>query len=123
MSYVKFKIPDKLKNVIKNTLTKIAETKDSKIRKGMNETTKSLERGLAKLVIIAEDVSPPEIVYHLPLLCEEKGVPYGYVSSKKELGNAVKIGVSAAAVAVENVGIGNESELEKIIKDLESLKK
>jgi len=120
---VKFKVPDKLKNVIKNTLTKIAETKDSKIRKGMNETTKSIERGVAKLVIIAEDVSPPEIVYHLPLLCEEKGVPYGYVSSKKELGNAVKIGVAAAAVAIENVGTGNESELEKIIKDLESLKK
>ncbi|TFG27129.1 MAG: 50S ribosomal protein L7ae [Promethearchaeota archaeon] len=123
MSYVKFKIPDKLQDQIKKALTRIAETKDSKIRKGMNECTKSIERGQAKLVLMAEDVSPPEILYHVPLLCEEKKIPYGYLSSKKNLGKAVNINVGSSALAIENVGSGNEGILNDIIKQLEALKK
>ena len=123
MSYVKFKVPDKLQDQIKKALTTIAETKDSKIRKGMNECTKSIERGQAKLVLMAEDVSPPEILYHVPLLCEEKKIPYGYLSSKKNLGKAVNINVGSSAIAIENVGSGNEGILNDIIKQLEALKK
>ncbi|MCK4480296.1 MAG: ribosomal L7Ae/L30e/S12e/Gadd45 family protein [Candidatus Lokiarchaeota archaeon] len=123
MSYVKFKIPDKLKTQLKNALTTIAETRDSKIRKGMNEVTKSIERVLAKIVVMAEDVSPPEILFHIPLLCEEKGIPYGYLSTKKELGNVVRINVSSSAIAIENVGTGNESVLDDVVKKLEEIKK
>ena len=122
MSYVKFKVPDDLKNDIKTALNKIAEARDSKIRKGMNEVTKSIERSLAKIVIMAEDVNPPEILFHVPLLCKEKGVPYGYISTKKEMGNAVRINVSSSAIAVENVGSGNENILSNIIKKLDALK-
>ena len=123
MSYVKFKVPDKLQDQIKKALTTIAEAKDSKIRKGMNECTKSIERGQAKLVVMAEDVSPPEILYHVPLLCEEKKIPYAYLSSKKILGKAVNINVGSSAIAIDNVGSGNESILNDIIKQLEALKK
>ncbi|MFX1591401.1 MAG: ribosomal L7Ae/L30e/S12e/Gadd45 family protein [Promethearchaeota archaeon] len=123
MSYIKFKIPDKLKTQIKNAVSTIAETRDSKIRKGMNEVTKSIERVQAKFVLMAEDVSPPEILFHIPLLCEEKGIPYGYMSTKKELGNTVRINVSSSAIAVENVGTGNEGVLEDVIKKLEEIKK
>ena len=76
MSYIKFKVPDALKDDIKALLSLISSNRDSKIRKGMNEVTKSIERSLAKLVIMAEDVSPPEILFHVPLLCEEKSIPY-----------------------------------------------
>ncbi len=89
----------------------------------MNEVTKSIERVQAKLVIMAEDVSPPEILFHVPLLCEEKGIPYGYMSTKKELGNSVRINVSSSAIAIENVGTGNESILEDVIKKIEEIKK
>ncbi|MFX0071285.1 MAG: ribosomal L7Ae/L30e/S12e/Gadd45 family protein [Candidatus Hermodarchaeota archaeon] len=123
MSYVKFKVPDKLKNQIVDVLKTIAETKDSKIRKGMNEVTKTIERGLAKVVIMAEDVTPPEILYHIPLLCEEKKIPYGYVSTKKALGKAVNINVSSSAISVENVGSGNANILNDIKKKLDELKK
>jgi large subunit ribosomal protein L7Ae len=122
MSYVKIKVPDELKNDIKAVLNKIAESRDSKIRKGMNEVTKAIERSLAKIVIMAEDVNPPEILFHVPLLCKEKGIPYGYISTKKELGNAVRINVSSSAIAVENVGTGNENILSDIIKKLDALK-
>jgi large subunit ribosomal protein L7Ae len=123
MSYVKFKVPDKLKDQFKNILNIIAETKDSKIRKGMNEVTKSIERGQAKIVVMAEDVSPPEILYHVPLLCEEKNIPYTYISSRKNLGNAVNINVGASSIAVDNVGTGNENILDDIVKQLEAIKK
>ncbi|MBU4245518.1 MAG: ribosomal L7Ae/L30e/S12e/Gadd45 family protein, partial [Nanoarchaeota archaeon] len=39
------------------------------IRKGVNETTKAIERGIAKLVVVAMDVQPEEIVMHIPALC------------------------------------------------------
>lgn len=123
MSYVKFKIPDKLRDQIKSMLNVIADTKDSKIRKGMNEVTKSIERGQAKFVVMAEDVSPPEILYHVPLLCEEKNIPYAYISNKKNLGNAVKINIGASSIAIDNVGTGNENILDDIIKQIEALKK
>jgi len=122
MSYVKYKIPDDLKKDLKNALNTIAESRDSKIRKGMNEVTKAIERNLAKLVVMAEDVSPPEILFHVPLLCDEKKIPYAYLSTKKELGGAVRINVSSSAIAVENVGTGNDNVLSSIIKKLEALR-
>ena len=123
MSYVKFKVPDALKNELKEVIAKIAETRDSKIRKGFNEVTKSIERSIAKLVIMAEDVSPPEILFHIPLLCENKSIPYGYISTKKELGNVVKINVGSAAIAIEKLGTNNENSLDNVIKKLGELKK
>jgi len=123
ISYIKFQIPEKLKTQLKNAITTIAETRDSKIRKGMNEVTKTIERVLAKFVVMAEDVSPPEILFHIPLLCEEKGIPYGYISTKKELGNVARINVSSSAIAIEKVGTGNDSLLKDIVKKLEEIKK
>lgn len=89
----------------------------------MNEVTKSIERVQAKLVVMAEDVSPPEILFHVPLLCDEKGIPYGYLSTKKELGNAARINVSASAISIENVGTGNDNLIEDLIKKLGEIKK
>jgi large subunit ribosomal protein L7Ae len=123
MSYVKYKVPDDLKNALKNALQTIAEARDSKIRKGMNEVTKSIERSSAKLVVMAEDVTPPEILFHVPLLCEEKKIAYGYLPTRKELGNAVRINVSASSISIENPGTGNDSVLEDIIKKLNAIKK
>ena len=75
-----------------------------KIRKGTNEVTKSVERGEAKLVVIAADVNPQEIVMHLPILCGEKNIPHIFVESKAELGAAAGLPVGTSAVAVANAG-------------------
>ncbi len=74
-----------------------------KIKKGANEATKALERGNAKLIAIAKDVTPPEITMHMPILAKEKGVPCIEITSKEELGAAagIKIGTSAIAIVVE----------------------
>ncbi len=45
-----------------------------KLKKGANEVTKVIEKGKAKLVVIAEDTSPKEIIMHIPMLCEEKKI-------------------------------------------------
>ncbi|MEK6812921.1 MAG: 50S ribosomal protein L7Ae [Nanoarchaeota archaeon] len=78
--------------------------KTGKIKKGSNEVTKIVERGLAKLVIYAQDVNPQEVVMHLPVLCKEKEVPYIMVPSKEELGAAAGLTVGTAAVAIVKEG-------------------
>lgn len=92
------------------------------IRRGVNEVTKAVDRGKAKLVVIAMDVEPEEIVMHLPPLCEEKGVPYTYVPSKVELGKAAGLQVQAASVAIVDAG-EHSKLLEEIIKEIQNLKK
>jgi len=79
-----------------------------KIKKGINETTKFIERGLTKLVVVASDVEPKEIVMHLPALCGEKKIPYVYVPSKMELGRAAGIDVPSAAIGITEVGEGKD---------------
>lgn len=75
-----------------------------KIKKGTNEVTKAIEKGQAKLVVVAKDVSPPEITMHIPVLCKEKGVPCVEVASKEELGASAGIAVPTVSVAVIKEG-------------------
>lgn len=84
-----------------------------KLKKGTNEVTKAVERGTAKLVAIAKDVSPPEITMHLPLLCKEKNIPCYTVASKEELGAAAGLGIATVAIAVTEPG-----EAKKLIESL-----
>ena len=67
------------------------------LRKGANEATKTLNRGQAEFVILAADSEPLEILLHIPLLCEDKNVPYVFVRSKQALGRAC--GVSRPVIA------------------------
>jgi len=87
--------------------------KTGKICKGANEVTKALEKGKLKAVIYAKDVSPPEIVMHLPILSKEKDVPCVGVPSKQELGAAAGIPVGTTAI-----GILEEGDAKDIISGL-----
>lgn len=78
--------------------------KTGKIKKGSNEATKALERGTAKLVVTASDVTPKEVIMHLPLLAKEKGIPFREVPKKDDLGAAAGLQVGTAAVAILNEG-------------------
>ena len=103
-SYVKFEVS---KETIDKAYQVVQLAKDSgKIRKGTNESTKAIERGIAKLVLIAEDVEPPQVVAHLPILCEERKIPYLFVPSKLDLGRSAGIDVGCAAVSVLEAGEG-----------------
>ncbi|MEM3736967.1 MAG: 50S ribosomal protein L7Ae [Candidatus Bathyarchaeia archaeon] len=118
--YVKFDVPKELAEAAYEAIQLARDT--GKIRRGTNESTKAIERGIAKIVAIAEDVEPPEIVAHLPLLCEERKIPYIYVPSKERLGQASGLDVKAAAVSI--IEAGNAAEiLKEITKKVEALKK
>ena len=67
------------------------------LKKGANETTKTLNRGISEFIVLAKDTEPLEILLHLPLLCEDKNVPYVFVPSKNALGRAC--GVSRPVIA------------------------
>ena len=67
------------------------------VKKGANEATKTLNRNQADLIVMAADAEPLEILLHLPLLCEDKNVPYVFVRSKHALGRAC--GVSRQVIA------------------------
>ncbi len=79
-----------------------------KLKKGTNEVTKAIERGAAKLVIIAKDVTPKEVVMHLPLLAKEKNIPCVEVPSKEELGAAAGLDVGTSAIAIVQEGDAKE---------------
>ncbi|MEM0359180.1 MAG: 50S ribosomal protein L7Ae [Candidatus Hadarchaeales archaeon] len=110
-AYVRFEVPKDLAEKVYDAVEEARKT--GKIKKGVNETVKAVERRQAKLVVIAEDVDPPEVVAHLPPLCEERGVPYIYVPKKAELGAASGIEVSSAAVAIVE-----EGEAAPLIKEI-----
>lgn len=111
--YVKFETPKELADAAYEAL-QIA-TKTGQVRKGTNETTKAIERGIAKLVVIAEDVEPPEVVAHLPILCEERKIPYLFVPAKEKLGSAVDIDVPAASACIVK-----EGEASNLLKEITS---
>ncbi|XP_058125533.1 NHP2-like protein 1 homolog [Anopheles coustani] len=82
------------------------------LRRGANEATKTLNRGLSEFIVMAADAEPIEIILHLPLLCEDKNVPYVFVRSKQALGRAC--GVSRPIVAC-SVTIDEGSQLKSQI--------
>ena len=118
--YVRFQVP---KEAVDKAYQLLQVAKDTgKLRKGTNESTKAIERGIAKLVVIAEDVEPPQVVAHLPILCEERKISYMYVPSKLELGKSAGLDVGSAAISVVEPGDGAQS-LKDIFKIVENVKK
>lgn len=74
------------------------------LKKGANESTKCLNRGIAEFIVLAADTEPLEILLHLPLLCEDKNVPYVFVASKSgEIGSFINSSSKASACQVNKV--------------------
>jgi len=117
--YVKFQVPTDLVSPIYEAI-RVAQ-QSGKVKKGTNEVTKAIERGISKLVIIAEDVEPAEVVAHLPILCEEHGIPYGFVPSRQELGKSLGIDVTSAAAAILDSGDAQHI-VDQIVASLSQIK-
>ena len=113
--YVKFETSGELVEASFEALRQAGQT--GKIRKGTNETTKAIERGITKFVVIAEDVDPPEVVAHLPILCGERNVPYLYVPNKTQIGSAIGIDIGVSAACIIEPG-ESQGLLDKIITAL-----
>lgn len=92
------------------------------LRRGANEATKTLNRGLSEFIVMAADAEPLEILLHLPLLCEDKNVPYVFVRSKQALGRACGVTrpIIACSVTV-NEGSQLKSQITAIQQEIERL--
>ncbi|KAJ1720420.1 RNA binding protein snu13 [Coemansia erecta] len=92
------------------------------LKKGANEATKTLNRGISEFIVMAADCEPLEILLHLPLLCEDKNVPYVFVPSKTALGRACGVSRSVVAVSVTtNEASDLKSQILSIKNQIEKL--
>ena len=109
--HVRFETPTEVSDKIYEM---IQSNSNGRIKKGSNEVTKTAERGTAQFIVLAEDVNPPELLAHIPLICEEKGIPYGYVPSQEFLANEAGLpnGVKTASIAIMEI---NKSAQEKYL--------
>jgi H/ACA ribonucleoprotein complex subunit 2 len=111
-----------------NSIVSIA-AKNKTLRRGVKEVVKSLRKSPITgptsgntsdpigVVIIAADISPMDVISHIPVLCEDHNIPYIYVSSRAELGAAgnTKRATSVVMVAKDRIGkakAGEEADAE-----------
>ncbi|DAC15166.1 MAG: ribosomal L7Ae/L30e/S12e/Gadd45 family protein [Candidatus Thermoplasmatota archaeon] len=91
---------------------------NGRIKKGSNEVTKAAERGTAKFIVLAEDVNPPELLAHIPLICEEKSIPFGYVPSQEFLAKECGMpnGTKTASIAVMEISKSAQEQFNEVIE-------
>merc|ERR1711898_30142 len=63
-------------------------TKAKQVLRGVKEVVKAVRKGTKGVCVIAGNISPMDVISHLPILCEDNDVPYVYVRSKEDLGAA-----------------------------------
>ena len=119
--HVRFETPSDVADKIYEL---IRANSGGRIKKGSNEVTKSAERGTAQFIILAEDVNPPELLAHIPLICEEKGIPYGYVPSQEFLANEAGLptGVKTASIAIMEINKGAQEKYQEVVDLINGLK-
>ena len=94
----------------------------NQLKKGANETTKAINRGKAELIIMAADTEPLEILMHLPILCEDKSVPYVFIKSKAALGRGCGVSRPVIATAITVMkGSPLQSEIDEAREAVEQL--
>jgi len=117
--YVDFDVPADLEDDALEALEIARDT--GSVKKGTNETTKAVERGNARLVFVAEDVQPEEVVMHLPELADEKEIPYVFVGTQDDVGHAAGLEVGSAAAAIVDPGEA-EADVQDIADKVEELR-
>ncbi|KAJ5686957.1 hypothetical protein N7536_009576 [Penicillium majusculum] len=85
------------------------------LKKGANEVTKSVDRCTSEIVVIATDTAPLAIVMHLPLLCEDKNVPYVFLPHKTAIGRACG---SARPIIAATITSNDASDLAPLIESI-----
>jgi len=96
------------------------ESKKPRVLKyGINHITSLVEEKKAKLVVIAHDVDPVELVVWLPALCRRMEVPYVIIKGKSRLGHLV-YKKTATALAITDVRKEDQAKLDQIVSNARS---
>ena len=103
--HIAFETPKDIQEQVYELVKAIGKDGRGKIKKGANEVTKAAERGIASMIVMAENVNPGELLAHVPMICKEKGIPYIYVEDQGYLADSAGMtaGTRTAAVAVLDV--------------------
>lgn len=103
------------KGLTKSVLSMITKASAAKlVRRGVKEVVKALKKGEKGLCIIAGDISPIDVICHIPVYCEEKAVPYIYVPSKEDLGAASQTKRPTSIVMVK---VGTDAEIKALFDE------
>lgn len=88
------------------------------VRRGVKEVAKAIRKKEKGLVIIAGDISPIDVISHLPVLCEDHDVPYVFVPSREKLGEA---SMTKRPTSVAMIVFGGKTHDEKQAEDYKDL--
>ncbi|KAH7430900.1 hypothetical protein KP509_08G019800 [Ceratopteris richardii] len=113
------------KKLCKRTLKVIRLASEMKqLKRGVKEVVKFVRRGKKGLCVIAGDISPIDVITHVPVLCEEADIPYIYVPSKEDLAGASITKRPTCCVLVmseQQKGEVKEEERAKFIEDFDKV--
>jgi large subunit ribosomal protein L7Ae len=129
MSYVDIKLEEETKKKILGYLKDLFQPGDGKrseirLKKGINETTKAIERTPKPLlVVIAEDIQPPELAMHLPKIAQEQKVNYCFVPKRDELGKAIGLKVNCSSLALLSIPDDKKDIINQIVNWVNAVKK
>lgn len=88
------------------------------VKRGVKEVVKALRKGETGFCIIAGDISPVDVITHLPIMCEDRQIPYFYVPSKHDLGAAASTKRPTSCVLIANKKDFSEKSLyDKLVKE------
>lgn len=88
------------------------------VRRGVKEVVKALRKGEKGFCVIAGDISPVDVITHLPIMCEDRQVPYFYVPSKHDLGAAATTKRPTSCVLITaGKDFSEKALLDKIVKE------
>ena len=104
--HIAFETPQDIKDSVFELVKLVGKEGNGTVKKGANEVTKRAERQTALMVVMAEDVNPPELLAHIPMICKEKNIPFIYVDSQEYLAeySGMSRGTKTAAIAILDVG-------------------
>jgi len=108
------------KNLVKKCLKLVQKAAKAKtIRRGVKESVKAIRKGEQGLMIIAGNISPIDVITHIPVLCEEAGISYVYLPSKEELGSAGATKRPTSCILISNKSISAfEEEFNEVVKEV-----
>ncbi|MDP6099567.1 MAG: ribosomal L7Ae/L30e/S12e/Gadd45 family protein [Candidatus Thalassarchaeaceae archaeon] len=120
--HIDFETPADVQEKVYEQVRKIRKEGSGKFKKGMNEVIKVCERGDAKLVVMAENVNPGEMMMPIPLICKERRIPYIYVADQDRLGEEAGLpeGRPTSAIAVTELD-GSAEDFDSIVASANEL--
>ena len=108
--HIAFETPSDIQEQVYEMVKTLGKDGRGRLKKGANEVTKAAERGNAKMVVMAENVNPGELLAHIPMSCREKDIPFIYVEDQGYLADSAGMVAGTRTAAIAILGVDNEAQ-------------